>query len=234
MVSADDLRQIFCPEYILDAANSVVVKEKQDNADALAELEFTYSGHITLIKQDVLDSTKEAYRKQYCPTLLLKKICDGVLLLDGTDGSHYIIYLEMKSGFSDVRKKAILQIPPSYLKINTLLKGFTSFNKSLYKELGVIVSYPPAADSANYKVMSRKKGFVGPLSNEDKCRNKYINKIRTAGMAVFEGCDFGMDTLKNICPEMLFRELLVVHNAVPDKCVKAKVDLDGIIRRVYP
>lgn len=237
MVTAEDLRQIYCPEYILDADNGIKVTEKQkDNPDALAEITFRYGGHIIYVTQHILDKSKDIYRSGPDGTLCLRKICDGFILLDTPD-THYIIYLEMKSGCSDIRKKAILQIPASYLKINSLLKGFTSFDKSQYRELALIVSYPqkaaPEADCSeeNVKVMSYKKKMV-KHDSEDMIRDKYYSMLISDGIAMFEGSDFHMDKFRNICPEMRFSKLCVVHKTVSDGCRKAEVDLDEMVAKM--
>lgn len=236
VVTAEDLRQIYCPEYILDADNGIKVTEKQkDNPDALAEITFRYGGHIIYVTQHILDKSKDIYRSGPDGALCLRKICDGFILLDTPD-AHYIIYLELKSGCSDVRKKAILQIPASYLKINSLLKGFSSFDKSQYRELALIVSYPPKPAAAgggsdeNPKVMAYKKKIVRH-DGEDMIRDKYYNMLLSDGVAMFEGTDFHMDKLRNICPEMRFSRLCVIHKTVADGCRRAEVDLDEMVAK---
>lgn len=232
MITVEDLRQIYCPEYISDADGVMTVTEEQKtNPKALSRVTFNFSGHIIYIKQDILDKTKEIYKKNQGQTLFLNKICDGVLLLD-TQDSHYIIYLEMKSGFSDVRKKAILQIPPSYVKINSLLKGFTSFDKSQYQEMGLIVSYPPRkyiVSDDNPKIMAYKKNSIMNDSKDMICE-KYYSILRDRGVAEFNGQDFYMNRFCNICSEMLFKSLTVVHQSVSDCCVEADINLDDVLK----
>lgn len=237
MITVDDLKQIYCPEYISDADGVMVVTEKQNtNPKALSEITFKFNGHIIYIKQDILDKSKDIYKNNQEKVLCLNKICDGVLILDKPD-LHYIIYLEMKSSFSDVRKKAILQIPPSYLKINSLLKGFTSFDKSQYLEMGLIVSYPPKEfkmydSDENSKIMAYKKMSIMNDSRE-MAYDMYNSILREHHVVEFKGKDFNMNKFHNICPEMLFKELTVVHHPVPNYCVKADINLDDVLGVAY-
>jgi len=235
VITADDLKQIYCPDFISDADNEIDVTEKQIDKYALSNVTFKFDGHITHIKQDILENTKKIYKNDVGKALHLSKICDGVLLLD-KQNKHYIIYLEMKSGFSEVRKKAILQIPSSYLKMNSLLKSFTSFDKLQYKEIGLIVSYPSDknkkdASDNNGKVMASKSSFRYN-NHTEIIREKYYSILRDNGVAEFNGKDFYMEKLRNICPEMLFTKLIVVHCPVVDKCGEATVDLDEVFNKL--
>lgn len=172
MITADDLRQIYRKEYIQENIGDIAVTEKQQNKDALAEIKFKFSGHAIYVVQELLENTKDAYsRCSSTSPLQLQKICDGFFIVDTNEDSHYIIYLEMKSGFNDVKKKAILQIPPSYIKINSHLNDFDSFKKNEYKEFALIVSYPPKpysvtdSEAVNFKISAYKKKNHKGFSN---------------------------------------------------------------------
>lgn len=232
MITAEDLRQIYKHDYVAEADGRITVKEHQDNPDALSEITFLFSGHITHIRSSIIGKSDSLYRTDAQRALILSKIFDGLLILDTDDDRHYIIYLEMKSGFNDVRKKAVQQIPASYLKINSLLRNFTSYDKSRYKELGLIVSYPPKSDTTDSrKVLAGKIDFIDKDS-EEYIKEKYFKALREHSFAIFDGHDFYMDALKNVSPEILFKTLPVFYIAVEDKCVTTQIDLDDFINNV--
>lgn len=237
MITADNLGQIYSHEYIHEANNAIVVTEKQENEDALAEVNFKFNGHAIYVSQDFLEGTKSIYLKFSANrNLQLQKICDGFMIVDTNDDSHYVIYLELKSGYNDVKKKAIIQIPPSYFKINSCLNDFDSFNKQEYKEFALIISYPPKqysltdGETVNSKIVAYKQKITGIVTIEGIC-DYHSERLRNDGYTVFKGEEFGMDKLEHLCSNLLFDKLMVYHCGVPDKCGKAEVDLDAIIQK---
>lgn len=237
MITTDDLKQLYCHEYIREANDVIVATERQQNRGALAEVRFKLNGHAIYVSQDLLERTKDAYLKSTASNALqFQKICDGFLIVDTSDDSHYIIYLEMKSGYNDVKKKAFVQIPPSYIKINSCLNDFDSFDKKEYKEFALIVSYPPKpysvtdGDAVNSKIIAYKKSITGIATIDSVCET-HSKRLRNDGYTIFKGEDFGMDKLVNISGNLLFDKLVVCHESVDDQCVRAEVDLDAIIQR---
>ena len=210
-----------------------VWKEKQDNPNALATVEFLFrGGTISYISSRLLREMQDAYRSDATATLNMRRICDGILLLDRED-QHYLAILEVKSGFGDVKNKAISQIPASYVKVKSLLNDFTSYRQEDYREFGLIVSYPyqPKAKtdaSQNSIVMDNKRIMV-----QDKYEivmSKYNKALLETRSAEFLGTDFEFDKFGNMQPCLFFDKLQVRHDPVADKCVNATVDLDAIIQ----
>lgn len=221
------LQQFYEPSFFgIDKERHVWV-EKQQDPKALAKLEFIFSGgSISYVKSNMLKKMQDVFRTDASLTLNLRQISDGVLILDRND-EHYLVILEVKSGYSDVKRKAICQIPASYIKLKSILNDF-DINIDQYKEFGLIVSYPfkafPNTDAGNNPlVMENKQIMTGDVVA------KYNKSLREHQSATFVGNDFGFDKLNHIKPNLLFNKLVVKHYPVTNNCVNAQVDLDSII-----
>ena len=227
------LRSLYNVDYIGKQRDSYIWSEKQDNPDALATVRFIFkNGTISYISSNLLKEMQDAYRVNEKGLLKLRKICDGVLFLDRND-EHYLIVLEVKSGFKDVKSKAILQIPASYVKIKSILNDFSNYKDGEYKELGLIISYPyvkyaPTDSENNHVVIDNKLVMIG--NKKEIILSKYNKSIQNTSEANFDGHDFEFDELKGVKPELYFKKLKVKHCPVQNKCIKAEIDLDDIIK----
>ncbi len=141
---------------------------------------------------------------------------------------HYLIILEVKSGFKEVKNKAIGQIPASYIKAQSILNDFSSFNMNDYKAFGLIISYPyivkPPTDAENNPLVWENKEIM----TEDIFA-KYNRLLRNHQKADFIGNDFGFDQLTQVKQDLLFDKLKVRHYPVNNHCVNAEIDLDVVI-----
>lgn len=236
MLNISELGQLYNPCFFSRHADKHTWSEKQNNPDALANVEFLFQGgSISFISSQLLRKMQDVYRDDATGTLNLRRICDGVLLLD-RDDKHYLVILEVKSGFGDVKKKAISQIPASYVKVKSLLNDFTSYNRNDYQEFGLIVSYPyqPKAktDAAqNPVVMERKRIMV--QNKQEMLLSKYNKALRETHSADFLGTDFELESFRNIDSCLFFDKLKVRHCPVADKCVNATIDLDSVIQTLH-
>lgn len=228
MFNVCDLQQFYNPSYFGREENRFVWEESQPNPTALASVEFIFQGGtISYVKSALLKEMQDAYRTDSTNTLNLRKICDGLLFLDREE-EHYLIILEVKSGYKEVKSKAIGQIPASYIKAKSILNDFLLFNIDDYKEFGLIVSYPylvkPLTDDEN-----------NPLVWEDKeimtgnVFAKYNRLLRNHQKTDFIGNDFGLDKLTQVKQGLLFKKLRVRHYSVANHCVNAVIDLDDVI-----
>lgn len=227
------LRSLYNFNHIGKQRDSYVWSEKQSNPDALATVKFIFKdGDISYISSNLLKEMQDAYRVNEKELLKLRKICDGILFLD-RDDEHYLIILEVKSGFKDVKSKAILQIPASYVKIKSILNDFSNYNGGDYKELGLIISYPyvkyaPTDAKNNHIVIDNKLTMI--RDKREIIVSKYNKSLQNTSEAVFDGHDFEFDKLKGIKPNLYFEKLKVKHYPVQNKCIKAEIDLDDIIK----
>ena len=229
------LRSLYNFDQIGKNQESYVWSEKQANPDALATVRFIFkNGNISYISSSLLKEMQNAYRVNEKGLLKLRKICDGILFLDRGD-EHYLVVLEVKSGFKEVKSKAILQIPASYVKIKSILNDFSNYKDGDYKELGLIISYPyvkyaPTDSENNHVVIDNKLAMIG--DKNEIVTSKYIKSLQNTTVAEFDGHDFEFDSLIDVKPELFFDKLKVIHNSVDNNCVNAVVDLDKVIEKL--
>lgn len=229
MFSIRDLQQFYNPSFFGINKNQYIWEESdQTDSNALASVKFVFQGGtISYVKSNLLKKMKDVFRADTTPSLDLRMFCDGLLFLDKEE-SHYLVIFEVKSGFKEVKNKAIGQISASYIKAKSILNDFSSFNMNDYKTFGLIVSYPyiekPPTDAENNPlVMEDKQIMTGDIFA------KYNRSLRNHQKADFIGIDFGFDKLTQVKQDLLFDKLRVKHYPVDNHCVNAIVDLDVII-----
>ena len=230
MFNLRDLQQFYNPSYFGINENHYTWKESdQTDTNALASVKFVFQGGtISYVKSNLLKKMQDAFRIDSTKFLNLRMICDGLLFLDREE-DHYLIILEVKSGFKEVKNKAIGQIPASYVKVKSILNDLSSFNMNDYKEFGLIVSYPyieypPTDAKSNPVIMENKLKMTGDIFA------KYNWLLRNHKKADFIGNDFGFDKLTQVKQDLLFDKLSVKHYPVDNHCVNAEVNLDDVIR----
>ena len=229
MLNVRDLQQFYNPSYFGVNDNQYIWKENQIDPTALASVKFVFQGGtISYVKSNLFKKMQDAFRTDSTKFLNLRMICDGLLFLDREE-DHYLIILEVKSGFKEVKSKAIGQIPASYVKFKSILNDFSSFNMNDYKEFGLIVSYPyieypPTDAESNPVIMENKLKMTGDIFA------KYNWLLQNHKKADFIGNDFGLDKLTQVKQELLFDKLRVKHYSVDNHCVNAVVDLDDVIK----
>ena len=140
-IDISDLTSFYSSELFQSGNNSVILKEKQQNAGSLSSVEILTPGEYILIKPGFLNESKEAYRK-IDKHISYRDINDGTLLVE-YKGKRYLVYIELKSGYNGVCSKAIYQLPVSSIKIKSYLRNFASYTPGEYEEVGLIVSFPP-------------------------------------------------------------------------------------------
>ena len=129
-----EIGSLYNSAYIGKEKDSYVWTETQRTPNTLAQVRFVFRGGvISYIKAGLLDKMRGAYQPNYSGPLMLGKICDGILFLDRGD-EHYFVVLEVKSSFNEIKKRAINQIPASYVKTKSILNDFSSYRINDYEE----------------------------------------------------------------------------------------------------
>ncbi len=232
MINREDLSLLYNRDYIDEEKGSLTVRENNSQKTSLTEVTFLFNGNMLFVRQDVLQKSKDAYISKNKFGVNMKLNCDGLLILDSED-RHYLVYLEMKSSFNEVKKKAIYQIPSSYIKLNSILANFQSFDIEQYKKLGLIVSYPPKSkdkSEENSLVLGSKEGMIGnklPMEIE-----KYNDQLRNKGITTLQGKDFSMDKMSCLSKNLTFENLVVKHHSVEDNCIVGTVDLNDVLSAI--
>lgn len=228
MLTLSELQQIYLPQYFEEHANALTVVEKQDNDQSLREVSFHYTGKAIFIKPDFLKDESGIYRKQSTPRLNLRRICDGIILLEQEE-KNYLLVLELKSGYSEVCKKAIEQVVSCYQKIRFHLNRFASFNSSEYTEVGIIFSFPPTEkdelDVENNSMITERKLVITGQADSDK--ERMDKEMRTKGQVIVNEEDFDIASLR-LSSHLAMQNLLIKHCPASDAIVSA--DLDELIK----
>ncbi|MGM9704971.1 MAG: hypothetical protein ACI3YB_03160 [Prevotella sp.] len=234
MLKADELRTIYSSSLIETSHGHIRMTEKQEDKAALAEISLSASGDFIKICPEFLRKQQDVYRK--CSGFInYKMICDGVLMYHKNENEHYLIIVEMKSGFSDV-KKAVAQISSSYIKLKTHLTSFASYDATDYKEFGLIFSYPPRKEDYNdtrnnRMVMDAKRNFL-PHTSVDQTEN-YLNKrkkeLQVTGRTELDAKQMQIDLLP-LKSDCLYNTLPILHQSVTTS--SASLDLDDIVCRL--
>lgn len=154
-------------------------------------------------------------------------------MIDDADGNHYLIYVELKSGYNDVGKKAIYQIPVSSIKIKSYLRNLASYVPDEYKELGLIISYPPQASDKldaenNDMVFDAKQAYIDGQAHSQA--NAIDQSLRRNGVAIIQASDFPTLSQATFHSEIQFQEMPVFHKSVTAN--GETIDLTPLLKQV--
>ena len=228
MITLKDLQALYDSTYIEDKKFGVKINEPQrNNPDALSEVIFCFSGTLIHIKSSFLNDSKSIFSKG-SNYLSFKHICDGVFIVKN-DKSKYLVWIELKSSYNEVCKKAIFQLPASYTKLKSHLKNLPSYIPNEYKEIGIIISYSPKLlkdDENNEEVMSYKRKLIDSSTKEDIIKYKYDKDIRKFQATFLDGIDFGFDKI-NINEDIKMKSLYIYHYIADSP--KIFINLDSIL-----
>ena len=215
-IHVNDLTSLYEPTLISEGSGSVHLNEKQNKTSGLAEVYLLVNGSYILLKPEFLKCSENLFRK-IDKQISLRSINDGTLLIDDATGNHYLVYIELKSGYNDVGKKAIYQIPVSSIKIKSFLRNLASYIPGEYKEMGLIISYPPKQadrlDAANNDmVFEAKQNYIE--SQVQPTPNPIAQSLRQTGRADIQAADFPTLSQAPFHPDIRFQRMPVFHKSV--------------------
>lgn len=231
-VQVTDLISLYELSLILDGSGNVHLDEKQNKNNGLAEVNLFVKDSYILLKPEFLKRSENLYRK-IDSQISLRQINDGTLLIDDTEGNHYLVYIELKSGYKDVGKKAIYQIPVSSIKIKSYLRNLASYVPGEYKELGLIISYPPQdsdkldADN-NDMVFDAKQAYIDGQTHTST--NTIDQSLRRNGKANIQSSDFPTLSQVTLHPDIRFQGMPVFHQSVTTN--GETIDLMPLLKQV--
>lgn len=204
--------------------SSFSLLEKQNTSEKLRKVDFVLSGNAINIKNGILSQTERGYNK-INDRISFKKNCDGLVIVD-KDENHYLVFIELKSGFNDVANKAIFQIASSYVRLKHYLSAIDTYNPSDYQEIGIIVSYPYINEVGDQAVMSRRESLIygGYGTFINRCKQEFKNGREI----LMNSSDVEIDTM-SITSSFQMNNLRVVNVQVPNGATTATVDLDNYL-----
>ena len=200
MVEVNDLKQLYKDVCMSEYSDICVVKES-DPDTKVKQVNFKSKQGIVFCDK-ILNEFKNGFQSiSYC--LALQKNCDGLILTE-FEGQKYLIWVELKSGYNDVAKKAVLQIASSYLKHKFFLSCFNTFDSSEYREFGIIISNYPKLNNKEQDKKEGKQEFVGNDRGDRKVV-KRMQEIRVVEDPTLK--NYGnVDSLEKNYVEPLFRD----------------------------
>ena len=225
-LALNDLKEFYDPSYFKEFSQHYTLTEKQTDPTRLSEVNVTTSGNGFFITPNFLSDCKELFRK-IDANLSFRDNNDGTFILE-QNGMQFIIYVEMKSNYGAVKKKAIKQIPISSIKIKSLLRNLQAFQPQDFIEYGLIISYPPSEEDKydsknNEMVFDHKLNYQAVQRGCEDCIDKELRNKKKVCLKAEHFPNLPQDKLHE---DIKFKEMMVYHCAVSGN--GNTVDLDAI------
>lgn len=228
MVTKNDIVELYNPSLFTDATDIFSLRESQKDASVKGAVFVLPGAQFIVCTEGVWSSAKELYTKKSAE-FEFRKVCDGFVLCD-FKGMHYMLWIELKSGFNEVFNKAIYQLSSCYVKAKSYLRNLSSYNANEYKELGIVVSLPEEkllrTTSENFSIINRRTKLIQEKTASELCRRRY----RKTGMILLKGEDFGSSQM-HLSDEIMLKELPVVSYTTTEEY--PKIDLAKILDTIY-
>ena len=221
------LTEFFESNYFEEFSENYTLKERQQNPTNLSSVNIITSGHGLFIKPKFLCDCLSIYRK-IDDNLSFRDNNDGTFVLED-NGKQYLIYIEMKSGYGAVKKKAIRQIPVSAIKVKSFLRNFKAFNPHEYIELGLIISYPPTEEDKydsgnNAMVIDHKLSYMAVQTGNEDVIDKELRQNKKTFLKAECFPKLSQDKLHE---DIRFKSMMVYHCPVNGN--NETVNLDEIL-----
>ena len=208
MISKTDLSEIYEPSLFTTCSGSFSLVER-DKGATMKGASFVLDGaQFIVCTESIWSQSMNLYVKE-SQDFKFKKRCDGFVICNHQD-KHFLIWIELKSGFNQVFNEAIYQIASCYVKMKSYLRNLSAYHLEDFIELGIVVSHPDSYVSKsileNQQIYVRHQQLVNQNeSATDKCRRRYrnTNKIELTGN------DFGADKL-HLADEIMLHKLPVI------------------------
>ena len=226
-VALNDLTELYSPSYFKEVSKQYTLTEKQIDPNKLSKVNVITSGSGIFIVPEFLGDCERIFKKIE-KKLSFRDNNDGTFLLE-KDGVQYIIYVELKSKFEAGIKKAIRQIPVSSIKIKSFLRNIQTFKLQDYRELGLIISYPPAPedkyDSKNNAMVLNHK--VEYLADQKEDQEFYDKELRHNKEVYLTAENFPKLPQDKLHEDIKFKSMMVYYRSVSKN--GENVDLDNIL-----
>lgn len=227
MVTKNDIAELYDPCLFSTTIDTFSLRESQEDA-SVKGAEFVLPGaRFIVCTESVWKSSMDLYTKNSAE-FEFKRVCDGFVLCE-FNGMHYMLWIELKSGFNEIFNKAIYQLSSCYIKAKSYLRNLSAYDSNDYKELGIVVSLPEEqlvrTTSGNESVLNRRNQLVQRETASERCRRRY----RRSGVILIKGEDFGSSQL-HLSDDIMLNELPVVSFTTTEEC--PKIDLAKILETI--
>ena len=233
MISIEYLKESIYRECYFSMSIGVldVCNEDRPAVGTLSKVEMRSKGTFINLSNKLLKISRDIYqsadrdtgRISYC------RDCDGICLLE-LDGRNILLFVEVKSGFNELKKKAFEQLVASYIKTRCILQSIKGYNPDDYEEMGIIISYPPTAiptSSLSTSLIGIKSATIAP-SIIDKLNARNVTALRVDQEVTLNLSDYKVDTC-HVNPSLYRSSLHVKHISVTDLAISETIDLDSYL-----
>ena len=220
IISKSTLSEIYNKKYFEEGKDKIVIKEtnlSNPNEDVKEIVLSGVDGEYLFINPEWLKDSAQPYNSLWKGMNLFRRDCDAIILLHHNN-NHYMLWVELKSGYSAVVKEAMFQIIGSYMRSKSYLNVFPDFSNVKYKELAVVVGHGETSndndDNVNTEVWANKKNQMEVKSVKDDLIIKYRRKLKANnGITSISGHDFGMEKMP-LSASVKVDELPLIHIVV--------------------
>lgn len=208
---------------------SVLITEKANTGaeSKLQKVNISIPDNAIKISNNILRKSSDIYRKitEYDSNYSFRSDCDGILLIKKND-VNYLITIELKSGYNEVRNKAIYQLVVSDIKIMNYLNLIIGFEPTKCKHIGLVFSYPPAEITSNSELIQAKQDII--MNPYGTTANKCDYKFRNHQSYKIDPEDFFFNNL-NLKAEFCPTDMLLTNIQVPKGQKEFSYDLNKMI-----
>lgn len=234
MKIGDLKKSIFLSDYFESKKNCLSVRnneEKDKKGEAILDhVNLTSKGDFISLNNSLLKKSNEIFSKENAARsrISFRRECDGICFLE-LEGKRYLLLIEVKSGFNEIKNKGLEQLVASYVRVRCLLNTISAYCPEDYEEKAIIVSYPycvkPITD--NKEVLSSKTGIV--LTNEIKrANNDYSAALKVDGHVTVDLKRYNVDKCC-LRPTLVNPTIDVSHCVVETNSVSANIDIDSFL-----
>lgn len=209
---------------------TVPITEKANigTSDKLQKVEILIPQKTIMVSNEILKDGRGIYRKiaEYDSNYSYRSDCDGILLTE-KDGVKYLITIELKSGYNEVKSKAIYQLVTSDLKMRHYLNLLAEFDLSDYKQIGLVFSYPPSSSITSNDDMANVK--------ESMIINQYGSTVNKCDFCFRYNKDYTVTTDDFYFNELHIKNpfrpagMILKHIQVPANHQNFRFDLNAIL-----
>lgn len=210
------LCELFDSKFFTNTSDAFTLEESAKNA-FVKSVTFTLPGARFAFCRESLWSASENLYAPKTESFEFRRKCDGFAICNH-EGQKYLIWVELKSSFSEVLSDAIFQLSGCYVKAKSYLTDFDVYIPGDYKELGIVVSRPIDGSADE-----RRLGNMNPISG------KVLSRFRKNNILELRGSDFGSEKM-HLSKAIQLGKLPVFHVGVKDQTVT--VDLARILSQI--
>lgn len=219
-MKTNELTEFYDNKLFYLAKDTVKITESDSSATVTSATINCQNANFDYCTENIWSAGVNLYSKE-SEGYKFKRKCDGFLICR-TEEKNYLIWIELKSGFSEVFNKAIYQLSACYVKMKSYLRTISTYKAEDFEEIAIVVSHPEDDKSQsieeNDSVLSRRNTLVSEETPSDKCRRRY----RKTGAITIDAADFDSGKL-HLVSDILPHNLRVFH--IPTETEQANIDL---------